>query len=75
MRSNASGLGSEYSHDVTAAILLIQTNPVGDGLFSYEKNFKSAKSPLPVNVRASKWSLLKSSINRITVAHIGQFSS
>ena len=65
MRSHASGPGSEYSHDVTAAILLIQTNPVRDGLFSYVKNFKSAKSPLPVNVRASKWSLLSSHLSTV----------
>ena len=72
MRSHASGAGSEYSHDVTAAILLIQTNPVGDGLFSYVKNFKSAKSPRACLKMVAAF---KSSINRITVAHIGQFSS
>ena len=65
MRSHAAGPGSEYSHDVTAAILLIQTNPVGDELFSYVENFKSAKSPLPVNVRASKWSLLSSHLSTV----------
>ena len=26
------------SHDITAAILVFQTNPVGVGLFSYVKN-------------------------------------
>ena len=33
-----------YSHDVTAAILVFQTNPVGVGLFSYVKN-----SFVPIN--------------------------
>ena len=28
-----------FSHDVTAAILVFQTNPVGGGLFSYVKYF------------------------------------
>ena len=31
--------GWEYSHNVTAAILVFQTNPVRVGLFSYVKNF------------------------------------
>ena len=47
--------------------MVIQTNPVGDGLFSYVKSFKSAKSPLPVDVHGSKWSLLSSHLSTILV--------